>query len=80
LNATPQCKLVEDYDGAGTLESFVVMHERDGSPAMCTVAVQVGEGTRTWATTTDADTISWLESGDPVVGTPVSVKERVVTR
>jgi acetyl-CoA C-acetyltransferase len=80
LNATPQTKLVEDYDGAGTLESFVVMHERDGSPAMGTVAVRVGEGARTWGTTTDADIISWLESGEPVVGSPVSVRERVISR
>jgi acetyl-CoA C-acetyltransferase len=80
LNATPQTKLVDEYDGAGTLESFVVMHERDGSPAMGTVAVRVGDGARTWATTTDKDIIGWLESGEPVVGTAVSVKERLLSR
>src|SRR5690349_5279729 len=68
LNATPQTKLVDEYDGPGTLETFVVMHERDGSAAMGTVAVRVGAGERTWATTTDADTIKWLESGEAVVG------------
>ncbi|HVV37873.1 MAG TPA: acetyl-CoA acetyltransferase [Acidimicrobiales bacterium] len=80
LNATPQTKLVDEYDGAGTLESFVVMHERDGSPAMGTVAVRVGDDSRTWATTTDRDFIAWLESGEPVVGTAVTVKDRAITR
>ena len=55
LNATPQTKLVDEYDGAATVETFVVMHERDGSPAMGTIAVKTAEGGRTWATTTDAE-------------------------
>ena len=80
LNATPQTKLVDEYDGPGTLETFVVMHERDGSPAMGTVAVRVGDGARTWANTTDADVIAWLESGEPVVGSDVRVKDRVLSR
>jgi acetyl-CoA C-acetyltransferase len=80
LNATPQTKLVDEYDGPGTLETFVVMHERDGSPAMGTVAVRTPDGARTWANTTDADIIGWLESGEPVVGSAVSVKERALSR
>ena len=55
LNATPRTKLVDEYDGAGTLETFVVMHERDGSPAMGIVAVRTPDGGRTWASSTDAD-------------------------
>ena len=78
LNATPQTKLVDDYDGAATLESFVVMHERDGSPAMGTVAARTPDGARTWANTTDLDDIAWLESGEPAVGSSVSVKDRVL--
>jgi acetyl-CoA C-acetyltransferase len=80
LNATPQTKLIDEYDGTGTLDSFVVMHERDGSPAMGTIAVRTPDGARTWATTTDMDIIGWLESGEEVVGTPVSVKDRVLAR
>ncbi|HVT78573.1 MAG TPA: acetyl-CoA acetyltransferase [Acidimicrobiales bacterium] len=80
LNATPRTKLVDEYEGAGTLESFVVMHERDGSPAMGTLAVRVGDDARTWATTTDRDFMAWLESGEPVVGTAVTVKDRAISR
>ncbi len=81
LNATPQTKLIDEYDGPGAIESFVVMHERDGSPAMGTVAVKTPDGhSRTWANTTDAELIAWLESGEPVVGSAVSVKERALSR
>jgi acetyl-CoA C-acetyltransferase len=79
LNATPQTKLVDDYDGPGALETFVVMHERDGSPSMGTVAVRTPDGARTWANTTDADVMTWLESGDPVVGSAVTVKDRTLS-
>ncbi len=80
LNATPQTKLVDEFDGAATLETFVVMHERDGSPAMGTVAVRTPDGARTWANTTDADLLSWLESDDGVVGSAVHVKDRALSR
>ena len=80
LNATPQTKLADDYDGSGEVETFVVMHERDGAPAMGTVAVRTPDGARTWAATTDASLMAWLESDEGVVGAPVSVKERALSR
>jgi acetyl-CoA C-acetyltransferase len=80
LNATPQTKLVDEYDGAATVETFVVMHERDGSPAMGTVAVRTPDGARTWANTTSPELLAWLESDDGVVGSPVDVKDRALSR
>jgi len=80
LNATPQTKLVDEYEGAGAVETFVVMHERDGAPAMGAIAVKVGDGARTWTSTTEPELLAWLESDDGVVGSPVTVKDRAISR
>jgi acetyl-CoA C-acetyltransferase len=80
LNATPQTKLVDEYDGPATVETFVVMHERDGSATMGTIALRTPDGSRTWANSTDADTMAWLKSDEGVVGAAVTVKDRAISR
>ncbi len=80
VNATPQTKVVGEYIGAGSVESFVVMHERDGSASMGAVAVRTADGNRTWTNSTDADFLSWLESGDAVVGSVVNVNDLAISR
>ncbi len=80
LNATPQTEVIDEYEGRATVETFVVMHERDGSPAMGTIALRTPDGARTWANASDGDTMTWLESQDDVFGTAVTVKDRAISR
>jgi acetyl-CoA C-acetyltransferase len=49
VDATPRRESVLDYDGPAAIESYTVMHERDGSPAMAIVACLTPAGVRTWA-------------------------------
>ena len=80
VNALPQTKLIDDYDGHGAVETFVVMHERDGSAAMGTVAIKTPDGCRAWANTTDTELMAWLKSDKGVVRSQVSVKDRTLSR
>ena len=73
IDALPRVLLVDEYAGPATLESFTVMHERDNTPAMAIVGVRTPVGARTWANSTDLSLMQWLTSGEPVVGTTVTV-------
>jgi acetyl-CoA C-acetyltransferase len=53
VDATPRREPVADYDGPVTIESYTVMHERDGAPAMAIVACLLPDGRRTWANTNE---------------------------
>ncbi len=53
VDATPRRNHLPDHDGAATVESYTVMHERDGSPAMAIVACLTADGQRTWANSTE---------------------------
>ena len=53
VDALPRREHVADHDGDATIESYTVMHERDGSPAMAIVACLTPDGRRTWANSND---------------------------
>jgi acetyl-CoA C-acetyltransferase len=53
IDALPRREQVADHDGTVTIESYTVMHERDGSPAIGLVACLLPDGRRTWANTTE---------------------------
>ena len=62
--------------GAGRLETYTVLFERDGSPKIGVVVVRIDEGTRTLAATPPSDTsaIARLLTGDPaLIGAPGQV-------
>ncbi|HEX4906391.1 MAG TPA: acetyl-CoA acetyltransferase [Acidimicrobiales bacterium] len=65
-------ELVEEHEGPVTIESYTVMHERDGSMSNAIVACLTPEGGRTWATSTDADVMKAMTSDD-LVGTTADV-------
>ena len=69
VDRAPSRELVEDHDGAVTVESYTVMHERDGAMANGVVACLTTDGRRTWATTTDADLMKAMCSDDLVART-----------
>ena len=53
VDALPRRKPVADYEGPATIESYTVMHERDGEPAMGIAACLLPDGRRTWANTNE---------------------------
>jgi acetyl-CoA C-acetyltransferase len=48
VDASPRRDYTGDYEGPVTVESFTVMHERDGSPALGIVACLLPDGRRAW--------------------------------
>jgi acetyl-CoA C-acetyltransferase len=47
----------EDYEGDVTIESWTVMHSRDGEPENGIAAALLPDGRRTWGSTQDADVL-----------------------
>ncbi len=77
VDAAPSRELAEDHEGPVTVESYTVMHERDGSLGTGVVAALCPDGRRSWATTTDTDLMARLETDD-LVGTAATVSHGVV--
>jgi acetyl-CoA C-acetyltransferase len=71
--ATPQAAIdepvvdvLESYEGPATIETWTVMHERDGSVGRAHAVVRVPSGERAWAVSSDADLATALEHDDPI--------------
>lgn len=60
IDALPSRELSADHVGAATIESWVVMHDRDGSPEAAFAALLLDDGRRAWGTTTDPDTMATM--------------------
>jgi acetyl-CoA C-acetyltransferase len=66
VDALPRREVVASHDGDVTVESYTVMHERDGSPTNAIAACLLPGGERTWATSTEADVLSVFLTEDAV--------------
>lgn len=74
VDARPRREVAVTYEGPATVESFTVLHERDGSPSNAIAACLTPDGARTWASSTEPGTMkAFLE--DDLFGTAVSVAE-----
>jgi acetyl-CoA C-acetyltransferase len=67
----------EQHEGPVTIESYTVMHERDGSMTNAIVACLTPDGARTWATSTDADVMKAMTSDD-LVGRAAGIEDGVL--
>ena len=63
---------VVDHLGAAVIETWTVMHARDSSRERAHAACLLDDGTRTFAVTTDADTMERMENED-MVGVSVEI-------
>jgi acetyl-CoA C-acetyltransferase len=61
VDARPARAFAEDHEGPVVIESYTVMHERDGSPATAFAACLTADGARTWATTSELDVLEAME-------------------
>ena len=76
VDALPTRELCEQVDAPGTgatIESWVVVHGRDGAAEKALVACLLADGRRAWAAADDADTVAELRSGAEQIGRAVTL-------
>ncbi len=77
VDALPERELCEAVDdevgGAATVESWVVVHGRDGEPERVLAATLLDDGRRAWAFTDDDATVAEMRSGAEQIGRSVKV-------
>jgi acetyl-CoA C-acetyltransferase len=73
VDATPKREVAEDAEGAATVESYTVMHDRDGAPETAIVACLLPDGRRAWANSTEPDVLVRLTTED-VIGRPAALQ------
>jgi acetyl-CoA C-acetyltransferase len=57
IDALPRCDFVAEHEGDVTVESYTVMHERDGTPSLGIVACRLPDERRAWANVRDVDVL-----------------------
>ncbi|MGZ4758878.1 MAG: acetyl-CoA acetyltransferase [Acidimicrobiales bacterium] len=58
VDATPRREEAGDHTGDVTVESYTVMHDREGRPETALFALLTPAGARGWGSSTDADTMA----------------------
>jgi acetyl-CoA C-acetyltransferase len=71
-SAEERRQVVGDYIGPATMESWTVMHERDGSPSRAHATVLLDDGRRAWGVSNDGATMALLETDD-IAGRAVEI-------
>ncbi len=66
IDALPSREVAADHDGEATIETWTVMHGRDGEPEQAIVAMLLDDGRRAWGTTDDADALATLVAEDVI--------------
>ena len=66
VDALPRRGYTGDHDGPVTVESFTVMHERDGSPSLGIVACLLPDDRRAWGNVRDPGALTALMADDPI--------------
>jgi acetyl-CoA C-acetyltransferase len=60
VDALPQRTPAAGYEGDAVVETYTVVHDRDGEPAFAVLALLTPDGHRTWARTEDGDHMQGL--------------------
>ena len=68
VDAVPRRELSTDHEGPVTLETYTVMHDRDGAPTLAIAATLTSAGVRAWATSDDAAVMAILLDDTEHVG------------
>lgn len=61
IDAEPHPELAEVANGAATVETYTVTHDRSGEPALGIVVARLADGRRCWANLTDPDVLARME-------------------
>lgn len=70
IDALPSREVAADHEGPATIESWVVMHDRESVPEAAFVALLTDDGRRAWGTSTDTATLQTMVAED-MIGRPV---------
>ena len=62
----PSREVAADHEGEATIETWAVMHDKDGEPEQAIVALLLDDGRRAWGTTDDADTVATMVAQDMI--------------
>lgn len=68
VDAVPGRALVTDHDGPVTVETYTVMHDRDGAPVQAIASTLTPDGARAWATSDEPTVLTGLLDGNEHVG------------
>ncbi len=66
IDALPAREVAPDHEGPATIESWVVMHDRDSRPETAFVAMLADDGRRAWGTTTDTVALHTMITEDMI--------------
>jgi acetyl-CoA C-acetyltransferase len=66
VDQSPTREAVGEHDGEAVIETWTVMHDREGRPENGLAAVLIPDGRRTWATTQDPDALKVLLTDDMI--------------
>jgi len=66
IDALPSREVAPDFDGEATVETFTIMHGKDGQPEQGIVALLLDDGRRAWGTTDDADDVAMMAAEDVI--------------
>jgi len=66
VDACPTRGYEHEPEGDVTIETYTVMHDRDGAPEVGLAAVLLADGRRAWGTTTDAATMVGMMKDEPI--------------
>lgn len=72
VDALPARELDAEPDGSAEIETYTVMHDREGAPEHGYAALRMPDGRRAWGVTTDADLMKVM-TAEEFVGRVVSV-------
>ncbi len=66
IDALPSREVAPDFEGEATIETWTVMHDKDGEPELAIAALLLDDGRRTWGTTDDADALAVMVAEDVI--------------
>ena len=55
MDTLPRRTPAPDYEGDATIETYTVVHDRDGAPELAIVALLTEDGRRAWGNISDRD-------------------------
>lgn len=73
VDASPRRRVAHEHDGPAELETYTVLHDRDGVRQRAVAAALLPDGRRAWASSTDPGLLTALET-EEVLGARVTVR------
>ena len=73
MDALPRREVCVGNDGPAVVESWVVVHDREGEPERVLASCLLDDGRRAWASSDDPATVAEMVSGAEQIGRAVKI-------